>query len=49
MATFDEIKLRDQENFLMALKKTGWKVFVKDGAARLLGTPPKILLSRMKN
>ncbi len=46
--TFDEIKMRDQENLLMALKKSGWKIFGKDGAAQLLGAPPTTLLSRMK-
>lgn len=46
--SFEEIKLFDQENILNALKKTGWKVFGKDGAAQLLGTPPTTLLSRMK-
>jgi PAS domain S-box-containing protein len=46
--TFAEIRSLDQENILKALKKTGGKIFGKDGAAQLLETPPTTLISRMK-
>ena len=36
-------------NVVAALRRTGWRVYGEDGAARLLGIKPTTLASRMKN
>jgi PAS domain S-box-containing protein len=46
--TFEEIKQLDRDNILAALKQTGGKVFGTGGAAKLLGTRPTTLASRIK-
>jgi len=46
--TDDEIRRRERENILAALKQTKWKLSGEDGAAELLGIKPTTLASRMK-
>jgi transcriptional regulator with GAF, ATPase, and Fis domain len=43
-----EMQRREQENLLVILRKTGWKIKGPDGAAELLGVKPTTLLSRIK-
>ncbi len=42
-----EIKRRERENLLLALRRTGWKIYGPDGAAELLGVRPTTLASRV--
>lgn len=42
------LKENERRHILWALKKTGWKVRGKDGAAELLDLPPSTLAFRMK-
>ena len=44
----DEMRRRERENILAALKQTKWKISGDDGAAELLGIKPTTLASRMK-
>jgi transcriptional regulator with GAF, ATPase, and Fis domain len=44
----DEMRRRERENILAALKRTKWKISGEDGAADLLGIKPTTLTSRMK-
>jgi transcriptional regulator with GAF, ATPase, and Fis domain len=44
----DEMRRRERENILAALKQTKWKISGEDGAAELLGIKPTTLASRMK-
>jgi transcriptional regulator with GAF, ATPase, and Fis domain len=46
--TDDEMRRRERENVLAALKRTKWKLSGEDGAAELLGIKPTTLASRMK-
>ncbi len=46
--TDDEIRRRERENILAALKQTKWKLSGEEGAAELLGIKPTTLASRMK-
>lgn len=46
--TDEEMKQREQENILAALKQTRWKIFGPGGAAELLSMRPTTLISRMK-
>ena len=46
--TDDEMRRRDRENILAALKRTKWKLSGEDGAAELLSIKPTTLASRMK-
>jgi len=46
--TDDEMRHRERENILAALKQTSWKVSGEDGAAKLLEIKPTTLASRMK-
>ena len=46
--TDDEMRRRDRENILAALKRTKWRLSGEDGAAELLGIKPTTLASRMK-
>jgi transcriptional regulator with GAF, ATPase, and Fis domain len=46
--TDDEMRRRERENILAALKQTKWKISGEDGAAELLGIKPTTLASRMK-
>ena len=43
-----EMKRREQENILNALRLTDWRVLGPDGAAELLGVRPTTLTSRIK-
>jgi len=44
----DEMRRRDRENVLAALKRAKWKVSGEQGAAELLGIKPTTLSSRIK-
>ena len=44
----DEMRRRERENILAALKRTKWKISGQDSAAELLGIKPTTLSSRMK-
>jgi len=44
----DEMRRRERENILAALKRTKWKLSGEDGAAELLRVKPTTLASRMK-
>jgi len=44
----DEMRRRERENILTALKQTKWKISGDDGAAALLGIKPTTLTSRIK-
>lgn len=44
----DEMRRRERENMLAALKRTKWKLSGEGGAAELLGIKPTTLASRMK-
>ena len=44
----DEMRRRERDNLLAALKQTKWKVSGDGGAAQLLGIKPTTLASRMK-
>ena len=43
-----DLRRRELANLQAALRRTGGRVYGKDGAARLLGVPPTTLSSRMK-
>ena len=44
----EEIRHRERENILTALRKTEWRIRGEDGAAALLGINPTTLASRIK-
>jgi transcriptional regulator with GAF, ATPase, and Fis domain len=44
----DEMRRRERDNMLAALKLTKWKISGAEGAAELLGVKPTTLASRMK-
>jgi PAS domain S-box-containing protein len=44
-----ELKVLEKDNILRALKKTGWKISGKNGAADLLGIPTSTLNSKIKS
>jgi transcriptional regulator with GAF, ATPase, and Fis domain len=44
----DEMRRRERENVLAALKRTKWRISGKGGTAELLGIKPTTLASRMK-
>jgi transcriptional regulator with GAF, ATPase, and Fis domain len=46
--TDDEMRRRERDNILAALKQTKWKLSGEDGAAELLGIKSTTLASRMK-
>ena len=46
--THEEMKKRERENILLALQRTGWKIYGPGGAAELLGLKPNTLAARMK-
>ncbi|MCA9809799.1 MAG: hypothetical protein KC473_05645 [Candidatus Dadabacteria bacterium] len=48
MLSDNDLKELEKNNILRALKKTGWKVSGKDGAAAMLGVPPSTLNSKIK-
>jgi transcriptional regulator with GAF, ATPase, and Fis domain len=43
-----EIRRRERENILAALRHTDWKIYGSDGAAELLGLRPTTLASRIR-
>ena len=43
-----EMRRRERENILNALRKTSWKIYGADGAAEFLGIHPTTLSSRIK-
>ncbi len=45
-----EVQIRElgRRNMLNALERTNWKIYGKDGAARLLGLKPTTLIERMR-
>jgi len=43
-----ELRQRERENALAALRKTGWKIHGPGGTAELLGLKPSTLISRLK-
>ena len=43
-----EMRRRERQNIIAALRKSNWKVYGTDGAAQLLGIKPTTLVSRMK-
>ncbi|HWZ42419.1 MAG TPA: sigma 54-interacting transcriptional regulator [Candidatus Saccharimonadales bacterium] len=45
--TQEEIKRRERENILLALERTGWKIYGRGGAAELLGLKPNTLAARL--
>ena len=46
--TYEELRTRERENLLVALKKAKGKVSGSGGAAKLLGIKPTTLASRLK-
>ena len=44
----DEMRRRERENLLNALRQSGWKIYGVGGAAELLGVNPTTLSSRIK-
>jgi transcriptional regulator with GAF, ATPase, and Fis domain len=45
--TQEEMKTRERENMLLALERTGWKIYGRGGAAELLGLKPNTLAARL--
>lgn len=43
-----EMRQRERDNLLEALRRTRWKIYGAGGAAQLLGLPPTTLTSRIK-
>lgn len=43
-----EMRRRERQNVIAALIKSGWRIYGRGGAARLLGIKPTTLASRMK-
>ena len=48
IVTDDEMRRRERENILAALKQTKWKIAGEEGTAELLGIKPTTLASRIK-
>lgn len=46
--TYEELKDLERENIVRTLKQTNYKIYGDDGAAKLLGTKPTTLISRIK-
>mgnify|MGYP001374690660 FL=1 len=46
--TYQELKDMERQNLVQTLKQTGYKIYGDGGAARLLGTKPTTLISRIK-
>lgn len=44
----EEMRRRDRDNIVAALRRTDWQVYGRDGAAALLGMKPSTLASRLK-
>ncbi len=43
-----EMRKRERENIVAAMRKSNWKIYGNDGAARLLGIKPTTLSARIK-
>jgi transcriptional regulator with GAF, ATPase, and Fis domain len=43
-----EMRRRERENLLAALRQTSWRIYGPGGAADLLGVKPTTLTSRVK-
>lgn len=48
LLTEADLRRIEQQNLLLALRKTGWRIHGPDGAAALLGVKPTTLASRIK-
>jgi len=46
--TEEERKRRERENVVVALERTGWKIYGRGGAAELLGVKPNTLAARLR-
>ncbi|MBX7170537.1 MAG: sigma 54-interacting transcriptional regulator [Pyrinomonadaceae bacterium] len=46
--TYTELKDLERENIIQALKKSGYKIYGKEGAAEILDSKPTTLISRIK-
>ena len=49
LQTIEELQEMERENIIRALTKTNWRIYGEKGAAKLLGTPPTTLSSKMKS
>ncbi len=49
LQTIEEIQEMEMDNIIRALTKTNWRIYGEKGAAKLLGTPPTTLSSKMKS
>lgn len=47
--TYHDLKELERENIVRTLKQTNYKIYGDDGAAKLLGTKPTTLISRIKS
>ena len=47
--TFDDLKELERANIIRTLQKTNYKIYGDNGAAKLLGTKPTTLISRIKS
>ncbi len=47
--TIEELQELEKDNIIRALTKTNWRIYGEKGAAKLLGTPPTTLSSKMKS
>ena len=45
---YAELKELERENLIVALRKTQYKIYGREGAAELLGIKPTTLISRIK-
>ncbi len=45
---YAELRRRERDNLLAALRITGWKIYGAGGAAELLGVKPTTLASRIQ-
>ena len=46
--TYQDLKDLERENIIRTLRQTNYKIYGEDGAAKLLGTKPTTLISRVK-
>jgi PAS domain S-box-containing protein len=49
LQTIEELQEMERDNIIRALTKTNWRIYGEKGAAKLLGTPPTTLSSKMKS
>ena len=48
LLTYQDLKELERENIIRTLQKTNYKIYGHDGAAKMLGTKPTTLISRIK-